>query len=81
MAMVQVKMCPKCGCLKFFVTAHVAQRWEVDENENFLSLIEDATDIVHRPDDGDLWECADCGFEAAGSEFNIMVDKIPPQKS
>ena len=67
----EIKICPKCGGREFFVTAHVTQEWLVDENGNYMSTIDDCQEVTHSPDDEDLWECADCGYEAAGGEFNV----------
>lgn len=64
------KRCPKCGCEKFFVTAHVTQDWEVDEYGNWVSTIQDCVEVTHFPDEDDNWECAECGHNAAGSDFN-----------
>jgi hypothetical protein len=47
----------------FIVSAHVVETWEVDEHGNFLKRI-DCTDVTHRPDSNDIWECATCGAEA-----------------
>mgnify|MGYP003288766295 CR=1 FL=1 len=30
-----MKKCPKCGCEKFYVTAHVVDEWIVDANGNY----------------------------------------------
>ena len=66
-----MKRCPNCGSRRFVVVAHVAQSWEVDGDGMFVNSIEDCIDVVHRPDDDDIWECYECGHEAAGSEFNV----------
>ncbi len=64
------KICPKCGGKEFYVTAHVTQSWKVDEDGEFLEVTEDCCDVIHRPNDEDVWECASCGYDGAGSEFN-----------
>lgn len=64
------KCCPKCGALRFVATAHVTQDWELNANGDFTSTINDCVEITHQPDDDDIWACAECGYEAAGSEFN-----------
>lgn len=66
-----MKKCPECGGKRFFVTAHVTQDWVVDENENWLNTYDECGEITHRPDDSDIWECYECGYDAAGSEFNV----------
>ena len=65
------KRCPKCGCDRFHVTAHVAQDWEVDEYGFFIENISECTEVIHRPGDEDIWNCANCGYDAPGKEFNI----------
>ena len=70
-----MKRCPYCGGRRFVVTAHVAQSWEVDKNEMFVSCLEDCIDVIHRPDDDDIWECYDCGYEATGKEFNVKEEE------
>ena len=65
-----MKRCPKCGCERFYVTAHVTQDWEVDKNGNFVCVIDDI-DVTHYPDDIDIWTCAGCDHEDRGSAFNV----------
>ena len=67
--MARTKRCPKCGGDEFTVTAHVAQTWKVDADGNFLETISECDQVTHRPDEDDLWTCARCGFDAAGSVF------------
>lgn len=64
------KVCPYCGCQRFYVTAHVTQDWIVDGNGTFEKCTTDCGEITHKPDDEDLWQCVDCGYDAAGAEFN-----------
>ena len=66
-----MKRCPKCGCTEFYVIAHVAQEWKVDKDGNFCDVTEDCIDVTHRPDDTDIWECAECGYEDRGKGFNV----------
>lgn len=68
-----VKRCPKCKATHFLVTAHVTQDWEVDENGNVLNISADCTEVTHEPNDDDVWTCAECGYDAAGSEFNCAI--------
>lgn len=63
------KTCPRCGSHAFLVTAHVTQDWKVDGNGNFISCLADCVEVTHVPDDEDIWVCAQCGYDAAGSEF------------
>ena len=74
-----MKKCPRCGNNKFYITAHVTQDWVVDENGNFLETYNDCIDVLHYPDDEDLWQCTECGFEAEGEEFEIKEDSELPQ--
>ena len=59
--------CPKCGHDRFYVTAHVAQEWLVNGYGEFLEAMEECSQVVHHPDDDDVWVCAGCGFDGAGS--------------
>jgi ribosomal protein L37AE/L43A len=65
------KMCPKCGNTTFAVTAHVTQDWIVDEDGDFIECINDCTEVTHKPDDIDIWQCNECGYNAPGYEFNV----------
>lgn len=49
---------------RFSVTAHIAQEWQVDSHGDFLKIISDCTDIVHKPDPRDLFICTTCGATA-----------------
>ena len=66
-----MKRCPNCGGQRFVVIAHVTQTWKVDQNGMLVNCLQDCIDVIHRPDDDDIWECYECGHEAAGSEFNV----------
>lgn len=69
-----IKICPECGNRTFHATAHVTQDWELDENGTFVKALNEAVETTHHPDDDDVWTCAACGFEAAGREFNHVVE-------
>lgn len=71
------KRCPKCGAESFYVTAHVCQDWKVDCNGTVIETVDECSRILHQPDDDDIWTCANCGFDAAGSEFNVQEAQIP----
>ncbi len=60
--------CPNCGGTEFYVTAHVAQVWKVDENGEFVSCFNDCSDFVHIPDCDDLWKYTNCGTAAVIEE-------------
>ena len=64
------KCCPKCGGVGFFVTAHVCQDWEVDEEGEYVKVMNECSQVTHFPDDEDIWECVNCGYSDAGKEFN-----------
>lgn len=65
-----MKKCPICGGTNFFVSVHVVQDWLVDENGNWIDTENDCVEVTHRPDDIDWWQCANCGYEDRGKEFN-----------
>lgn len=68
-----MKKCPRCGAMSFCVTAHVAQDWVVDENGSFIKCNNDCLEVVHYPDDDDIWDCNNCGFSEEGYAFNIKA--------
>ena len=68
--MATIKRCPKCGHMEFTTTAHVMQEWLVDKHGDFISAVADCLEVTHTPDDGNIWECAKCGFSAGGTTFN-----------
>lgn len=70
-----MKRCPKCGCKTFYVTAHVVQDWKVNEYGDYLETMEDCIEVVHYPDDDDIWSCANCDYEADGKKFNVEENK------
>ncbi len=65
------KKCPRCSCTEFIVTAHVTQTWRVDKDGDFINTVTECDEVTHKPDDADVWVCADCGFDAAGEKFNV----------
>lgn len=73
-----MKICPKCGGKRFIVTAHVAENWLVDEEGTFLEATQRGVDVVHYPDDNDVWECEKCGYISSGDgmemkEYNVTI--------
>lgn len=70
-----IKVCPVCGAKRFNVTAHVTQRWEVDEYGQYSKTLAECEEVTHDPDDDDIWTCAECGHDAPGSEFNKEVEE------
>lgn len=67
------KRCPKCGGSKFLVTAHVTQGWLVGAAGNYMSTTTACEEVTHQPDNDDIWACASCGYDAAGSEFEKQL--------
>ena len=65
-----IHKCPLCGNTSFHVTAHVTQTWEVDEEGDFVEEVTSCDEITHKPDDDDIWNCAnpDCSWSGARSE-------------
>lgn len=57
-------ICPKCGGTIFIVTAHVTQDWKVNEFGDFIEEVSSCEEVTHRPDDDDVWTCANCDEEA-----------------
>jgi len=56
-------ICPNSPNHKRFSTvAHVMEDWEVDENGNFVAVIE-SLQTDHGPDPGNVWTCLECGAE------------------
>lgn len=70
-----MKKCPNCGCEEFFVTAHVTQDWLVDKDGEFMQVENECVDVTHSPKDDDIWQCADCGYDAAGYKFEVEEDE------
>lgn len=70
-----MKVCPKCGCREFHVTQHVTQTVKVDGEGHFIKELTSCDEITHAADDDDIWTCAGCGYDAAGSEFNRSDEK------
>lgn len=69
-----VHICPKCGGKRFSTTVRVTQTWEVDEDGNFLSEISGCDDVMHGPDDGNIWTCLECGSDAVIAEEGSLPD-------
>lgn len=55
---------------RFATTAHVMQEWEVDENGNFESVINDCLEVTHSPNLDNIWRCLECGAEAIRANEN-----------
>ena len=69
--MTNQKKCPRCGCETFIVDAHIIQEWIVDAIGSFVDVNKDCTQVTHFPDDDDIWQCEQCGYEDTGGKFNI----------
>jgi len=59
-------VCPKDPTHKKFVTVvTVTEDWVVDAQGNFLDVPDSSeTEVVHKPDPGNTWTCAECGEQA-----------------
>ena len=67
-----IHVCPNhCEAL-LTTSAHVAQTWKVDALGNFVDEVSN-DDIVSGPDDGNIWECEECGAEAGA--YSAQLDK------
>ena len=64
----------KATCLKnpehkkFVATAHVMQEWVVDASGQFLEVQNESMEVVHGPDPGNYWHCAECSSDAKVEE-------------
>lgn len=67
----KMKKCPICGNTEFHVTAHVTQSWLVDGEGCFKAALSDCDDVIHEPDNQDIWTCSKCGHEAPGEDFEM----------
>lgn len=65
----EILRCPECGGMNFYVTCHVTQEWVVDEKGDFLECNDDCMEVMHYPDENDIFDCKDCGYSAEGREF------------
>lgn len=64
----KIHVCPNCGNRTFSTVSHVAQTWVVDEEGNFIKEETSCDEVIHGPDDGNIWTCTNCGAEAAIAE-------------
>lgn len=72
----KIKRCPQCGAESFYVSAHIVQGWKVNSHGTFLETIDECSEVTHTPNNDDLWTCANCGFQALGSEFEYEASLI-----
>lgn len=57
---------------QFVVTAHVTEDWIVDGGGNFLGLSTRSNcQVLHVPDEKDVWTCAICGTEAFAALIEV----------
>lgn len=71
-----MKRCPRCGGTRFFAEAHVEQDWIMDEYGDCVECNDDCVQVVHFPDDEQIWECCNCHYCADGKKFNIDIKLI-----
>ena len=68
-----MKKCPRCGSMSFYVSAHIVQDWEVNECGDFVEVVDECVEVIHQPNDDDIWYCANCYYEAPGDQFNVEL--------
>lgn len=68
-----MKKCPRCGSMSFYVSAHVVQDWKVNEHGDFIEVVDECVEVIHQPNDDDIWYCANCYYEAPGEQFNVKL--------
>lgn len=73
----EVHICPKCGGRYFYTTAHIVQRWLVDDTVDFVSIDKECVDVAHAPDNEDLMKCIRCGCELP---IGAMKAVFPPKQ-
>ena len=62
--------CPNnCDKRRFFVSAHVKETWEVDEEAKWLSTFE-CTDVTLPPTTESFFVCVECGEEGKAEDNN-----------
>ena len=49
---------------RFITVAHITQDWKVDENGNFIEVVQECCDVIHGPDRDNYWTCDICGADA-----------------
>ena len=64
----KIKKCHQCGSKTFYVSAHVVQDWKVDCHGTFIEAYDECSEVTHRPDNNDTWECANCGHIVIGEK-------------
>lgn len=67
----RIMVCPKCSCKEFVTTATIQQDWKVDEDGNFIEVVEECTQTLYGPDHGNIWTCVKCGAEAV--EARVVI--------
>ena len=45
-------------------TILITHDWKVDENGNFIEVVEECCDVTHGPDGDNYWTCDICGANA-----------------
>lgn len=74
-----VHICPKCGNTRFETTATVSQDWLVDHDGNFIEERNSCSQVIHGPDNDNIWTCDRCGEQAAIIDVpaNKQFDCVP----
>lgn len=63
------RVCPNNPNHKRFRTvAHVTEEWLVDEHGYFIEVTDAIGEVVHGPNHGNTWACAECGCDETKEE-------------
>ncbi|APF21662.1 hypothetical protein ONV75_18640 [Clostridium sp. LQ25] len=58
-------ICPNnCAKNEFHTVAHISQYWKVDNHGEFIEVLDNCLEIIHKPNTSDIWICSQCGAEA-----------------
>ena len=75
-----IHICPNCGCMQFSTTAAVSQDWIVNPCGEFIDELNSCSQVIHDPDNANIWTCIKCGEEAVTLEANDEEIYIPAEK-
>ena len=58
------RVCPEDSSHKRFITvAYVSEDWIVDDDGNFIEVMDTNGQLLHGPNHGNIWTCAECGCD------------------